>query len=367
MLNRRSRPRKLRQEGRFWDESGRNPAALGCTLCRELQLCGGIHTSSGAFDCVSFCCRTPDTCDMVCLRNPGFARRLHEVGGLSLDNIPRAPRHEFTAMPPSVPFVYHRSRRTEPFAPTAVALSLYSLLDRRSGASRFNDRKSLCDYFMISELSTIVLSGTAEDGPLERWWGLGHRRREVLKSLRDLGITIATTPNFSLFSNVPRWDNLHSMKRIAICWEEFASAGLATALHVNARTAEDWRRWTEFVRARPEITGLSYEFATGAVGKYRMGWHADSLAYLAESVDRPLAVLVRGGLAVLSELRSTFHAVTLLDTTSFMKTVNRKSGYWSKAGRLGWRDATGTMQYRLEQLLEHNYLTVLKAASSRVV
>src|SRR5207249_4165551 len=53
----------------------------------------------------------------------------------------------------------------------------------------------------------------------------------------------------SMFLDVPRWDNLHNMKRIALCWSELVSRGLPTSLHLNARTDRDWERWIEFIGA----------------------------------------------------------------------------------------------------------------------
>ena len=47
----------------------------------------------------------------------------------------------------------------------------------------------------------------------------------IMSTLRDLGIALVSVPNFSLFLNVPRPDNLHSMKRIALGWAEFDGGG----------------------------------------------------------------------------------------------------------------------------------------------
>ena len=59
----------------------------------------------------------------------------------------------------------------------------------------------------------MIVSGVDKDGPIERWWDYKDREL-VLASLKQLGITLITTPNFSLLTDVPRTDNLHAMKRI---------------------------------------------------------------------------------------------------------------------------------------------------------
>lgn len=366
MLNKPSRSRRSRREERFWDNTSRNPVALGCTKCGELGICGGLHVSIGAFDCTGYCCGKPESCDIVCQRNPDFVRRVREVSGFSLTAVDRVSAVPFPDLPRCVPLIYHGGSRVARFCPPAVALSLYQLIDRTHGELKFGTRATLCDYFKIGFDTTIILSGTSYDKPIERWWELGERRLVLLQELADLGIVSITAPNFSLFSDVPRWDNLHAMKRIAICWQEIMGVGIPAALHVNARSDRDWRAWRDFIGERPEIAALTYEFATGASGTRRMRWHAEYLCTLAEAVRRPLVLIVRGGLDVLQELRQSFQRVTLLDTSTFMKTVNRKCASLSSNNALTWKSGGG-LNWSLDELLEHNYLTMSEATMRREV
>jgi hypothetical protein len=89
------------------------------------------------------------------------------------------------------------------------------------------------------------------------------------------------------FSSQPPWDNLHSMKRIAIVHEESLSEGMPAALHINARTDHNWQRWRDYVADRPEITHIAFEFATGAGRSKRMRRHADHLIPLAGPLQAP--------------------------------------------------------------------------------
>ena len=59
-------------------------------------------------------------------------------------------------------------------------------------------------------------------------------------------------------------DDLHSIKRIALVRSEFLDEGLPAALHVNGQSEADFKRWTDFLVARPEVTDVAYEFITGA-------------------------------------------------------------------------------------------------------
>jgi len=355
--------RRMRRESRHWDDPQRNSSSLGCGRCSEFELCGGLHVRSSAFDCLTYCCGKTDGCVSVCPNNNTFVDRVRELEGFELHNVRRTTHVSFPLLPASVPLIYSRGCRRKRFRPAAVGLLLYRLIDRATGELRFADRSALCQYFGIDSATPIFLTGTAVDKPLERWWSLGAGRRKALANVRELGIVAATTPNYSVFSDVPRWDNFHAMKRIAICWQEMTDAGLQTALHVNARTQSDWRRWTEFVQQRPEVTAIAYEFATGAAGATRMAVHIDELRHLADRTDRPLALVVRGGLSALSALRQSYSQVTLLDSTTYMRTVNRIKGSIQQSGSITWKPAPERPNVNLDELLEHNYRIVLKAAT----
>ncbi len=133
------------------------------------------------------------------------------------------------------------------------------------------------------------------------------------------------------------------------------SAGLAAALHVNARATQDWRRWRDFVVERPEVTTLAFEFATGAGKTPRLYWHADQLCRLADEVRRPLTLIVRGGKTVLTQLRRSYAEVSFLDATPFFKAVHRQMAYTGKNGKLTWRPMAGTGREAVSEILEYNF------------
>ena len=109
----------------------------------------------------------------------------------------------------------------------------------KNGRLKCPDDAVLRKRFRLAADVPVILSATAKDHFIEAWWNLGlARRKEVICALRDLGVSSVTTPNYSLFTSQPRWDDMHSMKRIALAWEEFQNAGMPAALHVNARCEE---------------------------------------------------------------------------------------------------------------------------------
>lgn len=262
-------------------------------------------------------------------------------------------------LPTLVPTLFHGDKRRTLFrAAAAVCLPLYKVIHRQDGQTRYTSRRDLAEGFGIPPKTPLILTGTAADPPLERWWSLGPQRRNVIRALRGLGIALVTTPNFSLFLDQPRWDDLHSMKRIALVHEEFLSEGLPAALHVNARTDRDWDRWREYIAVRPEVTHIAFEFATGAGWADRIDWHAAQLVRLAAAARRPLHLVVRGGGKVLAGLVAAFSGTTVLETSAFLKTVKRQRATLTASGLVSWRRSPTNEEETLDSLLTENWQVV---------
>ena len=209
-----SHGRNYRRERRLWHDARRYTPALGCGICPDRDTCGGLRIGRSFYDCLDNCCRQPEACDAVCRTKPReFAQRVREVGGFGFDNVPRAARLPEPPLPPVVPVLFHGSSRETPFAAPVVCLSLFALIARNSGTRRYADATVVADDFRLRAGTPVILTGTANDRPLERWWSLGPVRLDEIRRLRDLGVVLVTSPNFSLFTDRPRWDDMHSMKR----------------------------------------------------------------------------------------------------------------------------------------------------------
>lgn len=350
--------RNARREKGLWHD-GKHMPSLGCQGCEERELCGGLQVTRPLFDCTSTCCGKPSSCDRVCIKNPKvFFRSVREIDGFEFDNVPRSPILPKPRLPEIVPILYHGSKRVTPFRPAAACLPLYSVIARHDGTQRYATATALAEKFGIGSDVPVILTGTDTDAPLERWWSLGAQRRDAIRSLRDLGIKLVTSPNYSLFTDRPRWDDLHSMKRIAISYEEFLSQGMTAALHVNARTDRDWERWTTFVADRPEVTHLAFEFGTGAGWATRIPWHIDQLVSLSRAVGRPLHLVLRGGAKVLPKLLDAFDDVTLLETTVFTKTRSRQRAIPTPQGIVKWQKSPTAADESLDALLNDNWRVV---------
>ena len=343
----------------LWHDSGIGTPCIGCNQCPEFALCGGLRTNIRIFDCTSLCsCADRSQCDNVCRLNPrNFVERFREVDGFGFESVPRIDAVAVPDLPDVVAAVFHRSSRERRLQEAAIALPLRELVDLRAGHLVALTRERLAERFLIDPRSRIVVSGVAKDDFLERWWRYPHREK-IIEAMKTLDIGLVTVPNFSLLIDVPRWDNLHAMKRIAITWAEFAGAGLPTALHVNARTDRDYARWAEFVRVREEVSFLAFEFGTAAGWPTRIDWHVARLCELAEFVGRPISIVVRGGVTHLRTLREAFDRVIFIDTDSFPRTMKRRKADLGESGRLRWPSALTPAGARLDDLLAWNIRAV---------
>jgi len=124
---------------RLWSDSGRFTPSLGCAGCPDKATCGGLSVASPLFDCLHSCCQKPrgceSDCDAVCPNKPeDFVQRVREVGGFSLDNVPRAEPLHVSKLPRVVPVIFHGNKRLTGFSGASV-VCLNALSVRGSGVS----------------------------------------------------------------------------------------------------------------------------------------------------------------------------------------------------------------------------------------
>ena len=354
------------RDAALWYDSAL-PLALGCTICPDLDLCGGLRISAGPFDCRSLCscAHKGKDCSGVCRGDHStFVRRVREVDGFAFDNVPRRAPLPISALPEYVPIVYEGTNRRAPLDVGTVALPLLSFFNRRAGSPRFDNREEMLAFFRLSYGTRVMVTGVDIDRSLERWWSFGDRP-SLIRSLAPLGVEMVTAPNFSLFTDVTRHDNLHNMKRIALTWEEFMGGGMPCALHVNARTDTDYGRWTDFVAGREEVLLLAFEFGTGARNPVRGGYHRDQLLSLAAKARRPLHLVLRGGRRYLRELTAGFASVCVLDGEPYIKTKKRQRAAFVSGGGVNWQRSPTPNGPPLDKLLQHNIEVARQSALLR--
>jgi hypothetical protein len=144
------------------------------------------------------------------------------------------------------------------------------------------------------------------------------------------------------------------MKRILLCCSEMMEGGLPAALHVNGRTPYDFERWSEVLSRNTAVTHLAYEFTTGAAHGERREQHIAWLSELAANAGRPLHLVVFGDMRVVAPLRAAFAEVTWIDTSTFMKTINRRRAMRISNDRLSWPAFPTPTGAPLHELLAYN-------------
>lgn len=329
--------------------------ALGCASCKDRDYCGGLNIPGGLLNCYAQCCGIPQACNWICRNNPDFVRHVQSIRGFDLGNVRVANANVPPALPDVIPLLYHGYRRQQQLALPAGAIKLVQLFDRRDGRVRFQDRASLTRQFMLASDTMLLVSGVDDDPIIERWWAIGaHARRNVITSLKVCGIALVTCPNFSLCLDWPRTGDLAAMKRIALCYEEFAEAGLPAALHVNGRTDFDFERWGAFLAKHDSITHLSYEFTTGASRLARRDIHIGWLSSLPARAGRPLDLVVYGDSVIARELSRHYRSVTWIETTSFIKAVHRQLAKRLGNGQLTWERFLTPKNAPIDDLVAHN-------------
>lgn len=337
---------RIRDGADLWHVHQGTPC-FECASCSDRPNCGGLAVGRAVMGCTDLCtCADPSKCDNVCTRNPAqFVARLREVRGFELDNVAHARPVRTPSLPAIIPTFMHGKRRSSAIPLPAVAVPLHRMFYARSGHLRFLTRGDLEAAYKVSP-RYLILDGVAEDRHLENYWAAA-RSEAFAEAVRVLRPDLITVPNFSLFTDVPRWDNLYNMKRIAICWHELQAAGNAVALHVNARTERDYERWGAFLREHREIDWIAFEFATGAAAVERGVWHVRQLTALLDKARRPLGIVIRGGRQHLARLRRSYRNVTFVSADPFMKTIKRR-----RLRMIGVRDRWIPTMTFLEQPLD---------------
>ncbi len=207
----------------LWNDAKIFTPSLGCVNCIDRATCGGLSVASALYDCLHFCCGNAADSDSVCRNKPDdFADRVREISGFSLENVPRAMPPISPELPSGVPVIFHGNKRSAGFTgPGTVCLPLHRLVEAKNGRVKYSNPRELTDNFGLHPGTQVILTGTCTDPALERWWVFGARRIEIIRALKRLDIALVTTPNYSLFTDQPRWDDLHSMKRIALVFQDF--------------------------------------------------------------------------------------------------------------------------------------------------
>jgi hypothetical protein len=272
--------------------------------------------------------------------------------GLEIETVVATGRTPSLALKQHIPRIDHGSSRTGRLSHPLVAIPLRFLVNFRSGALFFKTGAALASHFGIARATRVLAIGVAKDYELETLWGSRKLISQIAQRLKAVGVVGVTAPNFSSFENAPRTEDMANFVRQALVWRSFVDAGMPAAYHFNGRTAADIRNIAKFIQRNPSLYWISVEFDTGAKRKEVFEQLIEDLAALPEIVERPLGIVLLGGVQALDRLKRNYDRLCFVDGDPFFKMFNRRALDVSSAGLLVERPAPRTG--KLDQLLSQN-------------
>lgn len=328
--------------------------AAGCQRCALLQQCGGMRNERALLTCIDQFCNCEGDCDNVCPNHPDYARKVREIGGYNDHRIGPMQQRD-VRLPVYVPLVHHGYSRISQLNIEAVAICPYNFLKLSNGRylPKVKDRASLCQKFRIADNTKLILCGTAKDKPLERYWS--HRRREkTMDVIAEISPDLYIAPNFSMFLDVPRPDNLFNIKRQLLCISELSAAGVSVVPHISATMPHDWNNWGSFLNEHDDIEHIAFNFQTG-YSKPHLGKEALALlAQLQQDLGRELSLIMVGGSQFLTEAMMHFTRLTVIDSNPFMRSYHRRRLVLNGPGKRYWVKSLTKPGLPIDELLQGN-------------
>lgn len=339
----------------------------GCVNCKLLKQCGG-HPSPIIFSlgCANY------TRDKKYTRmddmNPNdfdrFVELWDDVGGLVNYSIGPVLSMTATGLPRYVPQLQGRHLHPpRPLDTKVVALRLFQVVRKQRGGGyglKYQTAAEVRAAYCLAADTRIILVGVDEDPPLESFWQ-HHRTHNVCQALGRLGLEV-TIPNYSFFTDVPRFQILRNRKRLLLVAERLSQAGVRVALHINAITKADWAFWIAFLLEHTEVTTVALEFQTGPLANHAVGQKAfDELNELIVRVGRPLHILLVGAARFYAKARERRWQFTIIDSEPFMFAQHRHILEKQKTGNFARRFVPTTPGAPVYHLFEANLRVYEKA------
>jgi hypothetical protein len=230
-----------------------------------------------------------------------------------------------------------------------VAIPTSKVLGGRNGhfGPLFDSAEDLRRKFRLGLDTQVLLVSVNTDPFLERYWRWAKVTRTP-ERLAALGISGITIPNFSFFSDAPRFHHLYNRGRLQACLNELAEAAVPVVPHIHALTSGDLSYWLVWLREHPEVRHVCREFQTG-----NDEGAVDELARLQDEIGRALHPVIVGGARFAARLRGRFTHFTIVDSKPFMAALHRERAV-DRDGLVDWEPySTGTRQ-EVGLLLKHN-------------
>ena len=223
-----------------------NACGLSCELCPAAARCG----SSSNF-CLVGRCKGCESNQLSGMEVRASVIRL--LGGLDLE-WPRPVRHHQPRfLPDHLPVLVQAY--ADPIDVPWVAFHAGRVLGVTGRGLTAKHRRPLHEVYWLAPRTRLALEFYVEDRVLEGLWANRHR---VIGELKQLGLELVLSPNFSVWRDHSRFEQLVQQRRSFAFYHELIEAGLPAIPDVGwSRFEPDGRLWAEWINSQSDLRAVS--------------------------------------------------------------------------------------------------------------
>ena len=220
-------------------------------------------------------------------------RVMEHLGGLDL-KWPRPVRHpDLPALPDHLPVLVQAY--ADPVDVPWVALHGGRVFGATGCSITPKHRQPLGEIYRLGPNTKVALQLYVEDRVLEGLWA---SRRTIIAELRELAFDLVLAPNYSVWRDSSRWDQLVQQRRSFAFYHELVEAGLPAVPDVGFSLFEpDGRLWAVWINSQPDLAAVSI-FCGGRKIHAELRAHRETVEDIAlfHRAVRPEVAFVLGGI-----------------------------------------------------------------------
>jgi len=223
-----------------------NACGLDCSQCPALNRCGGRSN----FCLLGHC----EGCSNNPLMRMDVRRSVMDhLGGLDLTWPDAVTHHEVRDLPVHLPVL------VQAYADSVglpwVALHAGRVFGPAGSALTPKHRSPLHTVYRLSAETRLALEFYVEDRVLEGVWA---HRRQLIDEIRSLSFDLILSPNFSVWRDHSRFEQLVQQRRSFAFYHELRDAGLPAIPDIGWSFFEpDGRLWADWINSQPGLAAVS--------------------------------------------------------------------------------------------------------------
>ena len=215
-----------------------------CGLCPAAERCGRQP---------NFCLRQDGGCDDCRSQRELRRRVIEQLGGIDFSWPRPVPHHDPGDLPAHLPVLVQAY--PEPVQLPWVALHGGRVFGVTGRTITPKHRSGLRDTYRLSPSTRLALELYVEDRVLEGLWA---ERSRLILELRELRFDLILSPNFSVWRDASRFEQLVQQRRSFAFYHELREAGLPAIPDVGwSRFEPDGRLWAEWINGQPDLHAVS--------------------------------------------------------------------------------------------------------------